>query len=591
LTFFLVSKKITYPFIMLILTFLFFHNPCHAKEDETTYDISLVKTADIGKKNETHEIDGKKVLAETYTVKDGDHLWQILREKKLLEKRNLMELISTLKKLNSSLGNIDMIRPGDKIIIPLAISPIAGASTSTKEAPMEIVPLEAISDVDLDEYIVRQGDSIIKIVEDRYDIPHKELYNEYLAKLKELNPFIKDLNNVYPGQKIKIPIYSSRVVRMPIKESLPETEPMTVTQKDAIKLIAGQLGEIFTLIGEQWLQTGEHFFPLKTGGQLKLNAVSYPIVDLGSGRRVIVDLYNDLPERMGKLITSNWDNYGIVHLESSDNLKKAFDRIINICEYKKLYSAGEPFVSGGDIPVRIAADWVIEQDQELSSRRKKITVINFCEDDASRTPVIVMNYLESAGIKVVDYPPTAAKNAIVSDELDVMYAKDDVYSSIKTLLDITGQNYSTDVDLPVYQSEKADFNLVVKADFSVKINGVDRIIDLSGLGKDIVNLLQEHQVLVHSVSNKKSSSDILMGVLDFLGIKYEAGDHQFLSANRPETQNIIINIQGIKFRDNNGKDMFATSLKLSRELVLVLNMNGYRVFQLPANFSMTREGL
>jgi len=586
LIFLLVVKKITFPLItLIILTIFLFYDPCSAKEDEETYNISLVKTADMAKKDEIHEIDGKKVLTELYTVKDGDHLWKILREKNLLEKRNLVELISILKKLNGSLVNIDKIHPGEKIIIPLVISPIAGVSDLAKATPPETVPLQAINDMELEEYVVKEGDSISKIVEGRYDIPPKDLYNEYLSRLKEINPSIKELNSIYPGQKIRLPIYSPKVVRLPIKEIQTVTEHMTEAQKKDIKLIAGQLGEIVTLIGEQWLQTGEHFFPLKTGGQVKLNAESYPIVDLRSGKKVIVDLYNDLPEKMGGLITSNWDNYGIVHLDGNDDIKKAFDRIISNCGYKKIYGPGESFASNGEIPLRITADRIIEQDQELSAERKNITVINFCDDRISRTPEVIINFLESSGIKVIDYPPLPATGEIAYNDMDILDVKDNSYSLIETLLDLTGQNYSTNVELPVYQSEKADFNLVIKADFSINSSSRGYIIDLNGLGTDIIDLLKEHQFMVYSISKKKSSFDIVTGTLDFLGIKYEAKPHQFLSTNGPESKNIIINIQGINFRDSNSKDIFATSLKLPRQLIRFLNMNGYRVLQLPVNFA------
>lgn len=584
--FLLVPRKFTCLLTALIfLTILLSYNLCYAQKGEETYDISLIKTADPGSAGEIHEVDGKKVLAETYTVKDGDHLWQLLRERELLEKKNLAELLSVLKRLNGSLDNLDMIRPGETIIIPLAISPSAGGSSSPNAAPTETIPLESIKNIDLEEYVVNQGDSIIKIVEDLYDIPQKELYNEYLSSLKQLNPDIKDLNTVYPGQKIRIPIYSPKVVRLPIEKSKPASEPMTEAQKEGIKVIAGQVGEIFGLMGEQWLQTGEHFFPLKTGGQLKLNAESYPIVELRSGKKVIVDIYNEMPERMGGLIKSNWDNYEIVHLESNDDLKEAFDRIISVCEYKKVYGPGEPFVITDEIPLRITADRIIEQAQAPSAEGKRITVINFSDEGSYRTPDTIIKYLALSGVKVIDYPLLKNAAEIKYNEADVMDVKDTGHSLVETLLDITGQNYSTDMELPVYKNEKGDFDLVIKADFFFNINGRDHIIDLSGLGKDIINLLKEHQFMVYSISDKKTSSDIVTGMLDFLGIKYEARPHQFLSTSGPDTKNIILNIQGISFKDKGSVNIFATPLRLPQELIIFLNMNGYRMLQLPVTIS------
>jgi hypothetical protein len=578
-------KNACYFTVLIIITILLSLSPCYSKEEEETYNISLVKTADVGKANQVHEVEGKKVLAETYTVKDGEHLWQLLRERKLLEKRNLSELISMLKKLNSSLGNIDMIHPGDKIIIPLVISPIGAVSAPSKASPpVEAVPLAVINDVDLEDYVVQQGDSIIKIVEEHYDIPPRELYNQYLSKLKELNPFIKDLNSVYPGQKIKLPIYSRKVLRMPIKEQ-PVVEPMTVPQKEAIKVMAVQLGEIFTLLGEQWIQSGEHFFPFKTSGQLKLNAATYPIIDLASGRKVIVDLYNDLPEKMETLITSNWDEYAIIHLDGKDDLKQAFDRIVQICGYEKTLSSSEPYVSGGDFPIRITADRIVMKDQRASSPAGGIFVFNFLDENSVHTPEALRKWLESTGIKIIDYPslPEAKENAGIGP--DVLDAQGDLNSFIITLLDMAGQKYATDVELPVYQSEKADINLAIKADISFQADGRDHVIDLSGLGKDIIKLLQEHQIEVFSVSRKRSSAEILAGLLDFLNIKYDAGTHQFSSAGASDSHSVSVSIDGVAFRDPGGKDIFATSLKLPQELIAFLNMKGYRVLIMSAVFS------
>jgi hypothetical protein len=582
------AKTNSFPAILIIVTVvLLFHGYCTAKEDEDTYNISLVKTADVGKANQVKELEGKKVLTESYTVKDGEHLWQILREKKLLENRNLLELISVLKKLNNSLENIDMIHPGDKIIIPLVISPIGAISSPDKVSQIETVPLEEINNADMEDYVVRQGDSIIKIVEERYDVPHQALYNQYLTRLKELNPFIKDLNSVYPGQKIRLPIYSPKVIRMPIKEAEPVSEPLTGTQKEAIKIISGQLSDIFALMGEQWLQSGEHFFPLKSGGQLKLNAAVYPIVELANGRKIIVDLYNDLPEKMGSLITSNWDNYAIVHLEGKDDLKQAFDKVLQVCGYKKIFNAGEPFVSGGQYPMRITADRIIEIGQGAAGR---ILAVNFTDVNGPHAIGALKKLLESSGIKIIEYPVPQESLKGADENPDIIDTKDDLNWLVTTLLDMTGQKYSTNMELPVYQSEKSDINLAVKADFSFQTGGQDHIIDLSGLGKDIISLLKEHQVMVYSLSRKRKSVEIMSGLLEFLGIKYDAESHQFsLEKNGTESQNILLNIEGITFRDANGKDIFATSLNLPQELLSFLNMNGYRVLKMPATFSAPKE--
>lgn len=566
--------------ILSILVVIFMVcRPCAAQEqeEEETYSISLVKTAGVDR--ETYETDdGKKVLTESYSVKEGDYVWNILRNRGLLEKRNLNEILSVLKKLNSSLTNIDLIYPGEKIIIPLVISPVEGGRLSGEADTTTTVPLEDVKG--LENYIVKSGDSLIKVVKNLYDIPDEVIYNEYLDQLKKINPSIKDLNNIIPGQKVRLPIYSPQVVRLPIKP-FTATEPEAKRQKETLKLIGHQLGEIFSLIGEEWLQTGEHFIPLKSGGQINLNADSYPIIDLRSGKRIIVDLYNDLPENIAGLITSSWDNYGIVHLRGDEDLKEAIDRIIILCDYKKIQGMNEPLILAGDIPLRITADWIIQLAPEQSAEDENIVIVTLCNDENSGTPATIRTFLKGLSIRTVDYPSTPEIMEESAEGPEIMETGDDRSSIIETLLNLIGRTFSSNMEIPIHEEQKADFKLIVKADFILDIDDKDFIIDLKGLGPDIIALLKEHQYQVLSLSNEKSSSAIVTRTLEFLDIEFDSGPHPFLAADRAESTNIRLMIPGIVFRDSKAQSIFATHLSLTPEIISFLSQKGYRILRLP----------
>jgi len=582
----LIFRKKTYCLIisvLAIITLLPGISPAQESgqegKEEETYSISLVRTAEIDK--EIREVGDKKVLTETYTVQKGDRVWQIFRDRGLLKQRNLVEVLDMLKKLNKSLDNLDLIYPGEKIIIPLTIAPIAGATVLAKKGPPPVtVPLETIKDMDLEHYIVKPGESFIKIVKGLYDIPMEDLHNEYLNLLKKLNPSIRDLNLIHPGQTVRLPIYSPKVVRMPIKPAPQEASAIPEEKKEELKEIGIQLGEIFTLIGEEWVQTGKHFIPLKSGGQINLKADSYPIIDLKSGNRVIVDLYNNLPEKMERLIISNWDNYRIVHLQKDDDLKKAIDKIVTLCDYHKIYRAGEPLVLGGDIPLRITADWIINQTPASSDKNGKIVVVNLVDEAGCRTPNTISDFLGGLGIMIIDFPSTEGPADTTADEIEILEAGDDRSFLVETLLNLMGQRFSSKVEIPVYQGRKADFNLILKADFLLNVRGRDCIIDLSGLGQDVITLLEEHQFLVLPLSNEKDPTVITSRTLDFLGVEFDSKPHPFLAANRDESRNIRLMIPGVIFRDKEGKSVFATHLRLPREIAGFLARKGYRVMSL-----------
>jgi hypothetical protein len=543
------------------------------QEEEETYSISLEKTAGADRK--IYEVDGKRVITESYSVLKGDRVWNILRQRGLLNK-NLKETLSVLKKLNSSLTNLDLIYPEDNIIIPLVISPVEGGAFSGEGEKAVEASLEEIKGIE--NYIVRPGDSLIKVVQKLYDIPEKELYDEYLDKLKRINPSIRDINAIFPGQKIRIPIYSPQIVRLPIEPSMPAEKAKK--NRDELKLMGRQLGEIFSLIGEEWLQAGEHVIPLKSGGQINLNVDSYPIISLRSGKRIILDLYNDLPEDLAGIITSSWLNYDIVHLRDDENLKDAMERIIILCDYRKIQGINEPLILAGDIPLRITADWIIQLTTEQSAEEQNIVIVNLCDDEGSVTPATIRRYLERLGVKTVDYPPSREGMMETMETPEILETGDDRSSIMECLLGLFGLTFSRDTEIPIYGKQQADFNFIVKADYLLKVNGKDAVIDMNGLGPDIIALLNEHQYQVLSLANE-SPSAIVTKTLDFLGIEFEPGPHPFLAADRAESKNIMLMIPGIVFKDNKGQSIFATNLTRYPEIISFLSQKGYRILRLP----------
>lgn len=571
-------NKIIYRLLLSLI--LIFSGTLSSAQDseEETYSISLIQTAETDK--EIQEIDNQKVLTETVTVKEGDRIWQIFRERGLLEKSNLPSLLDALKKLNSSLDNLDLIHPGEKIIIPLQISPIAGMPIQKKTSPPVTITPEELKDVDLQNYTIKPGDSIIKVLTELNDSTDEDIYYEYLDLLKNLNPSVHDFDTVYPGQVVRLPIFSPKVIRAPI-EPPPSSiaSPEQLAQKKSLTQIGSYLGEIFTLLGEEWIDSGMHFIPLKSGGQINLKADSYPIINLSNGNKVIVDLYKELPAKMANLITSSWEHYGIVHLEMKDDLNKAIGRVLLECNYNKVMNSGESLNLGGDIPLTITADWIIKRAPSETNENEGITALTLC-DTEDRTPNSIKDFLKDLGIHIIEYPILEQISVEEPVRTEKIILSGDRHALVEKLLTLVGQIFRIDERIQVYQSEGEDLNLIIEADFIMNVGGEDRIIDLSGLDPDIVNMLKEHQFLILELSGEKDSSIITKSALKFLNIPYSSGSHRFLAVDRGDSKNISFNIPGIVFEDYGGKSVIGTPLSLPDQIVEFLAHRGYRVLQL-----------
>ncbi|MFO7738451.1 MAG: LysM peptidoglycan-binding domain-containing protein [Desulfatiglandaceae bacterium] len=570
-----------------VLPVIFCLSLSQAQEEEKTYSISLTKTAGIEK--DIYEVEDKKVLAEEYTVQKGEWVWKVLRERGLLQRYGVAELLSVLKELNTSLGNLNLVHPGDKIIIPLKIVPVTGPRTpAAVETPTQ-ASLTDLKDVNLDDYTVEPGDSLTRVIAGRYDLPKGYLYKEYLDMVKQLNPSITDLNLIYPGQRVRLPIFSPKVVRKPIEP--PKPESVTDVKADTedrgeiqgVNGVGPHLKMIFSEMGEDWVQTGEHFIPLPSGGQIDLKAASFPILNLQDGLKVIVDVNNNLPHQMARLIESSWESYRVVHLLKADNLGSALNKILMVCNYPKLSRNEEALELSGDIPLRITGDWIVTLPENRSPDRPGFVVINLRESPTQAMPAVISAYTEQLGVKIIEYPSGGGRTDAGVESTEMLEGGVDSASRVSAILDLVGQSYTTQVKIPIFQKQEADFKLVVKADYFLRIKDRDAVIDLTGLAPEVISLLEEHQFLTLSLADEKDPLAVASRTLDFIGVESQQGPHSFLAADREDSRNVRLTVTGIVFSDTSGKAVFATPLRLPTEIVSFLSTKDYRVLDLSAS--------
>lgn len=344
--------------------------------------------------------------------------------------------------------------------------------------------------------------------------------------------------------------------------------------------IAHDLSAIFSGLGAEWVQTGKHFIPLNSGGEVVLKAVSFPVINLQNNRRIIVDLYNKLPNQMVKMIKSSWKNYRVVRLMDEDDLRSALDRIFKACNYPRMSKGGEPFELCGEIPLRITGDWIVTLSASRTDNRPDVVVINLNAVDKTETPRMIKTYLEGRGVRIIDYPSVADVDSDETDCAELFETAGDPSYLINTVLVLTGSSFSTGVEIPAYQSKSAALNLTIKADYFFKIRGKDAIIDLSGLGTEIISILREQGFLFLSLGGEMKPLTMLAKTLEFLDVPFNPGPHPFFARPGDEKGNIRLTLPGIVFSGRQGKTVFATPLKLPNEIKAFLSERGFEVLVL-----------
>jgi hypothetical protein len=551
-------------------------------EERDTLSISLVQQATVKK------IQGREVICERYEVKTGDYIWQLLRQRKLLQRSDLAELLSLLRGMNRSLTNLDLIHPGQTILIPLNIIPARGYGEGEEFFKELIMGVSTLEGMNFQNYVVRPGDCVTLVAHSIYNVPTGYLYKEYLELVRKLNPTLSDVNLIYPDQVIRLPIYSPVLVRMPIKPkdvrtALQETKTTPVEDTGEAASLREKLRDIFSQMGEEWIDTGEQFIPLKSGAQINLKADTFPGLNLSSGRRLIVDIGNELPADIRQLIESDWEDYRVVNFAPNDTLTTVMDKILAASNYYKVLKSGEQFKVGGDIGISLAGDWVIIPYRGEGGSGDRITVISFIDNPSEKTPGVVRAYLEKLGIKVIDYPDFSTgedgkEGAPVEKKIRI--EEDTDFPLAAVLLDLAGQPFSSHVKIPVYQAASSKFNLIIQADLFFSRKGKECIIDVTGLSPAITSLLRKHEFLVLSLAGEKDVNRMTELILDFLGLPFDSKPHHLLTAARDETRAITITIPGISFYDKGGKKILATGTRMPVEIASFLSQEGYSLLEL-----------
>jgi len=568
---------------------------------------------------------------EEYIVKEGDWIAKILRRKGALGDHTLPELLEVLRKLNESLQDMNMIQPGEKIVILVKVIPSEeGEKTTLPDKRSASAPIKRLKS---EPYKVKRGDILSRVVMSRYDLSAREFNREYLELFKKCNPSVKNPDHILYGKVIRLPLYPPQFDETPdgshalrdldksphkVTISLPKSVPLQVKtppaetraqikprpkppkpyvpppstkpEHDPAPVRSGQevtflvvdakdLGSIISQMGEEWTQSGERFIPLKSSGHINLKAESYPIIHLNTGMTVIVDLHSALSTKMAKVIESSWASYRVVHLSTKDNLRSALDKILRAFKYPKIFKKGQPIKLGGEIPVTITGDWIVTPPKTTQGKTPEFIVINLLQTRSHGTPSTIKDYLKPLGVEIIEFPLLDEKRDGI-ENLPTLEKAEDPESLIKAVLNLTGQDFSTRLRIPAYKSANNDFRFTIEADFYFKIRGKPYIIDLAGLDPEVIALLRDDGISVLSLKKEHEPLTMVAKTLKFLNVNFESGPHAFLTNPGDITRNVELNLKGILFYTHNGNSVFATPLNLPPEIGAFLSQKGYRVLVL-----------
>ena len=142
-----------------------------------------------------------------YRVQRGDWLTRIIRKELNPRENDMAALIEKIQVLNPHIRDMNVIYPGQLLRLPAANGPMEKMSVRGQSPLPEE---KAISHGERTlSHRVERGETVTRIMRRRWGMNIHQA-RMHLEKIRSLNPHIKDLNRIYPGQIIYFPAPNER---------------------------------------------------------------------------------------------------------------------------------------------------------------------------------------------------------------------------------------------------------------------------------------------------------------------------------------------------------------------------------------------
>ena len=159
-------------------------------------EISLRKSVN------TKKIQGQNIEGEDRVIGKGDSLWRILVEEKGLPGQKFQSHIVVIRGLNPQLKNLDVLRIGDKIFIPLRPDQ---ALEAWKKPELAAGASSAPGAGVTTDYRIKAGEHLYQILRSQLKLADERKLAQYYALVKDLNPERKNWDTLAGGEVIRLP--------------------------------------------------------------------------------------------------------------------------------------------------------------------------------------------------------------------------------------------------------------------------------------------------------------------------------------------------------------------------------------------------
>jgi hypothetical protein len=548
---------------------------------------------------------GWDILCDPYVVKKNDWILKLFRQKGEISHKDFPEFLRIFKRLNPHVHDIDRIRPGQHILIPL--------KKVTRDALSEqspgVVTIPFLADSRMSEalekysspYRVQRGDFISILISRQFEGYGTKAFEQGMKLFRVMNPKIKNLNHIYVGQVIRIP--DPKIQSQPWFPSLfeqpaqhdktPDIGPsITESQKTSIPYMAkdtekqteSPLSKVAWALDAKFFNKGVYYFPRLGWEDVKVDLSRSPFMELRDGTRVFFPMNADNQASDIKMAKSFWKNVHIVTTGPGDSVEKIFDAVLSRFENKIVKN--HLFISDHGVKIEVRGMWIMEQP-EPSEEEKRYLCITLIDGQKERTPTSIVRYLDQNNIvvkEVLKYKISAARESNaprykrMPGDIRVINALNHKMF-VSNFLGAMGYRYQPN---EMISFEYAGITINAASNLATHDSGTSFLIDFGEFYGDAVHAIKKSGRNIIQVKNSDTLDAISARLLAAMGVTFTENP-SFLAAKRSAGHNTTLTIPGFLIDDAETPETFLAMVPLHDGVVEFLANKGIKIMMVKLN--------
>ncbi len=525
----------------------------------------------------TREYQGKVVEGEERAVGRGDSLWRILVQEKGLPEKRFRSYLVVIRGLNPQLKNLDVLRVGDSIFIPLRPDETLGneaASAKTNAPATNSTTGATVS------YRVKAGEYLYQILRDRLGISDNRQVANYSALVKDLNPERKNWDLLQEGDTILLPTSGQRraVTGAEIKSSAQSNGLLekssseknsgaqeaaapvpTIDMRDARRIPARNnlpiLTKVIEAVGGEVQSGGEELVPVHDS-TVRINKSSYPVVyNPKLQQRVVLDPENNIPVTLRTSLSDPRVGTPVVSMTDQVSLQEAVSRLLSGLGYQPLPTDRSVVIQDEGIAFEARGSWMVLAPEE-SHKAQEVYIISLT-DSPDEIPEYLRSQLALKGLHLKDVliasgaPKAPAPKILVvahreSDEStnQIKIWPRDKTEIVDALLLAHGISFGVAETLSI--DLRDGLRMETRSDRVFDLRGQRTAIFFQRTDPEIKKALQEKQGVktVELEIASLSSREIIGKLLNILGDQAAYREHRIPAANGSNQERLTLNAWG-----------------------------------------------